>query len=488
VYSAERAWVEGLVFDSTRNVPLAGAEVRIAGTDVAGRTDAGGHFELSAPLEGSYRVVVESPWLDSIGFRDPGSVVALAAGAIRPLHIGVPHADSIAARLCAEAPEGPDTRTVVGRVRGGDGAPVPGARVSGSWQTLGWSADANISAHTIRVEVSAGDDGAYLLCGIPQAQPVTVAADSDPAGTGVVRVILPRTTGGAILFSRGAGLDAPYEERPTAAARTVRLDLAIAPGATAGASPPALGGVVLDRVAGRLLDSALVVVSGRDTLATRADGTFGGRVRWQPGPNPITVTRAGYQPLALDLWVDSADVEVAVRFALAPAAVQLAGVEVLGTAVDQGLAGVGFYRRRDIGLGAFVEYEDVVRRRPGAQTWVELLRGVPGVTMLPNPAGYGGAVPSLSGMRSMRGQVPGAGAACTVPRIYVDGRLAYDPDPMRDLGDVYDLVSGAADPGDVVAIEVYRRAAEVPAEYGGAQAACGTILLWTARGVTSRMP
>jgi hypothetical protein len=488
VYSAERAWVEGVVFDSTRNAPLTGAEVRIAGTDVADRTGAGGHFELSAPLEGSYRVVVESPWLDSIGFRDSGRVVALAAGAIRALHIGVPHADSIAARLCAEAPEGPDTRTVIGRVRGGDGAPVPGARVSGSWQTLGWSADANISVHSIRVEVSAGDDGSYVLCGIPQAQPVTVAAEGDSAGTGVARVILPTTVGGAVLLSRDALPDAPYETRPTAAARTVRLDLAVAPNAAAAPALPAFGGVVLDRIASRLLDSALVVVNGRDTMATRADGTFGRQVAWQPGPNPITVTRAGYQPLAVDLWVDSGNVEVAVRLTLAPAAVQLAGVEVSGTAVDQGLARVGFDRRRDIGLGTFLEYEDLVSRRHAVQTWVDLLRGVPGVTMLPNPAGYGGVVPSLTGMRSMRGQVSGAGAGCIVPRIYVDGRLAYDPDPTRDLGDVYDLVSGAAQPGDVVAIEVYRRASEVPAEYGGAQAGCGAILVWTAVGTTSRMP
>ena len=489
VYSAERAWVSGVVYDSTRSAPLTGAAVRIAGTDVAGRTDAGGHFELSAPLEGSYRVVVESPWLDSIGFRDAGSVVELVPGVIRPTYVGVPHADSIADRLCVEAPGGPDTRVVLGAVRGGAGVPVPGALVSASWQTLGWSAEARLSLHDVREVVPADDDGFYVLCGIPQAQPVTVAADGDTAGAGVARVVLPRTAGGAVLLSRQTDLDAPYEEHPTAAARTMRLDLAVAPGATTGPSPPALGGVVLDRVAGRLLDSVLVVVNGRDTITTRADGSFGRRVDWQLGPNPIAVTRAGYQSLAFDLWLDSATVEVAVRFALAPAAVQLAGVEVLGSSVEQGLAAVGFYRRRDIGLGAFLEYEDIVPRRRGARTWVDLLRGVPGVTMLPNPAGYGGAVPSLTGMRSMRAQVPGAGGpGCIVPRIFVDGRLAYDPDPARDLGDVYDLVSGTADPGDVVAIEVYRRSSEVPAEYAGAQAGCGTILLWTERGAASRTP
>jgi len=496
VYSAERAWVEGAVFDSTRNTPLPGAVVRIAGTDVTDRTDAGGHFELSAALEGAYRVTVEHPWLDSIGFHDPGNQVELATGVIRPVSIGVPHADSIAARLCVDAPDGPDTRIVIGVVRGGDGAPVRRAIVNASWQILGWSDDAKLRVHVIRQEVAAGDDGFYVLCGVPQAQPVTVAAQSDSAGAGAERVILPRTAGGAVLLSRDAGPDAAYVERPTAAARTVRLDLAVEPGAAAGPAAPALGGVVVDRVAGRLLDSVSVVVNGRDTLRTRDDGTFGGRVSWQPGSNPVAVTRAGYQPLALDLWLDSADTEVGVRFAMAPAAVQLAGVEIVASTVDRGLAAVGFYRRRDAGLGAFLEYEEIVSRQRGAQTWVDLLRGVPGVNIIANPVGFG-FVPSLTGMRSARGQVSvqssdgqvtGAGAGCSVPRIYVDARLAYDPDPARDLQDVYHLVSGVAQPRDVAAVEVYRRPSEVPAEFGGAQAGCGTILVWTVRGVAAQAP
>jgi hypothetical protein len=33
-------------------------------------------------------------------------------------------------------------------------------------------------------------------------------------------------------------------------------------------------------------------------------------------------------------------------------------------------------------------------------------------------------------------------------------------------------------PNNVEAIEVYRSPAEVPPQYGGAEAACGVILLW----------
>jgi hypothetical protein len=32
------------------------------------------------------------------------------------------------------------------------------------------------------------------------------------------------------------------------------------------------------------------------------------------------------------------------------------------------------------------------------------------------------------------------------------------------------------------AVEVYRSAAEVPVEYGGSNAGCGVILLWSRRG------
>lgn len=65
---------------------------------------------------------------------------------------------------------------------------------------------------------------------------------------------------------------------------------------------------------------------------------------------------------------------------------------------------------------------------------------------------------------------------CFVPRIFVDGMLITvserDRDVTRDLDQ-------AVRPQDVLAIEVYRRPVEVPAQYGGAESGCGVILIWT---------
>jgi hypothetical protein len=55
--------------------------------------------------------------------------------------------------------------------------------------------------------------------------------------------------------------------------------------------------------------------------------------------------------------------------------------------------------------------------------------------------------------------------------MYVDGVAFGRAD------DVLDQVG----PTDIEGIEIYRRATEVPPEFGGLQARCGVILVWTRR-------
>ena len=49
--------------------------------------------------------------------------------------------------------------------------------------------------------------------------------------------------------------------------------------------------------------------------------------------------------------------------------------------------------------------------------------------------------------------------------------------PICDFAQPPDL--SKFNPLDLEAVEVYRSAAELPIEYGGTNAACGVLLLWT---------
>ncbi|HEV2129941.1 MAG TPA: Plug domain-containing protein [Longimicrobiaceae bacterium] len=117
----------------------------------------------------------------------------------------------------------------------------------------------------------------------------------------------------------------------------------------------------------------------------------------------------------------------------------------------------GFHQRSTARvLGAFVTRADIEKQR--AHTTTALLRRIPGVQLVPRPLGGGHTV-------MLRG-------TCA-PMVYIDGIKV-----RLFSGTIDDLVTPQALEG----IEVYRSAAEVPAEYSGLNAGCGVILLWTRRG------
>jgi hypothetical protein len=67
------------------------------------------------------------------------------------------------------------------------------------------------------------------------------------------------------------------------------------------------------------------------------------------------------------------------------------------------------------------------------------------------------------------------------PMVYLDRHLVSTGGLVESGGEptvIDDLVSAA----DVMAVEVFRSPAEVPAEFNGPNAGCGVIVLWTRRG------
>lgn len=117
----------------------------------------------------------------------------------------------------------------------------------------------------------------------------------------------------------------------------------------------------------------------------------------------------------------------------------------------------GFAERQRLGLGRFFDSTEL--RRMESLSASDLLGRHAGVIVQRSPTGHIAISPRRNCAMEIRldGSVIGGGGFSTPPDLRLFG------------------VSG------LVAVEVYRSPAEVPMEYGGRNAACGVVLLWTRR-------
>lgn len=174
-------------------------------------------------------------------------------------------------------------------------------------------------------------------------------------------------------------------------------------------------------------------------------------------------------------WAEAADtvrvpegriLSVTVRMVRDP--LRLEPLIVVAEAREPELERVGFYGRSE-GLGRFMTLETIEKRRPPRTS--DLLGQVSGVFLVPGPDGM--RVITRSGLPNAR--LTGDGICW--PRILLDGMVV-------ELGGQLPLpmpIDQLVNPSDIVGVEVYRSPAEVPPQFGGAQSACGVIVIWTRR-------
>ncbi|HET6762032.1 MAG TPA: carboxypeptidase regulatory-like domain-containing protein, partial [Longimicrobiaceae bacterium] len=97
------ALMAGVVFDSTRAAPLAGARVTLAGTTVAAETDSLGRFVLRDLPEGTYTLSYTSARADSLGYTATGVPVTLTRGATTTQNLVLPAQALAVAQAAAQA-------------------------------------------------------------------------------------------------------------------------------------------------------------------------------------------------------------------------------------------------------------------------------------------------------------------------------------------------------------------------------------------------
>ncbi len=177
VVRAPRAALAGLVYDSTRAVPLAGAEVFLSGTQYRTAADSAGRFRLDDLPQGVFAASFLHPRLDSLGLFVPPREVALLPGDLVELRLAVPSTASLLAAAC-EAPEpGARTGAVVGTVRdAATGRPLAGARVTLRWsrfdirgRNLPAVSHIPVVVHEDweGVELETDERGGFRACGLP---------------------------------------------------------------------------------------------------------------------------------------------------------------------------------------------------------------------------------------------------------------------------------------------------------------------------------
>jgi hypothetical protein len=220
-------------------------------------------------------------------------------------------------------------------------------------------------------------------------------------------------------------------------------------------------GQLLDGVTGRPISAGLLVLLDSAGVSVRqAIAGDSGRfvIESRAGTYRLRAEALGYQTALSDtITVEPRRVRY-IEFRLRVDVVELAPLKVVSAPRVFWLNQAGFYRRMQAGTGTFFTRDDFDLHRPRYAS--EILRLTAGVRLRPRWPGN-----AITFTRSEATRLTGGGCS---PAIWIDGARSSDNGTIDHVH-----------PDDVEAIEVYRGPSQVPAQYGGADSACGVILVWT---------
>jgi hypothetical protein len=224
--------------------------------------------------------------------------------------------------------------------------------------------------------------------------------------------------------------------------------------------PARLDVVVADSM-DRPVPGTRVVVSGSPAPGI-ADGTGNATVQpIAPGSRLVSIRSPGFREerALLDFTPGAA---IAIRVVLTPEPLALDTVVATAERFVLRLHHNGFYKRRQQGLGRFLDRQDVARAERMGGSLCPLFYRIPGFSVSSGSVGVRCVVQSRRGPDTL-------GSGVCQPAVYIDGM----PADMNQLA--------MLPPEHVEAIEAYAGAAEAPAEYGGASSSCGVIVIWLRR-------
>jgi hypothetical protein len=429
--------IMGAALDSLHEEMLAHAGVSVMG--LSGRhavtTDAGA-FRIDSIPPGKYVLEVTHPVLDSLGIRLISDSIAVTEGQVQTVELAIPGTRTLITSICPAAKLRFGPGVILGRVLDADtDKPATGAEVSVAWSETEVNTVIGLrtTPHVRKATVAA--DGTYRICGVPA------------------------NFSGSLQAIRGTAKTAEVPIEVADRALSMRMlmlpPVTVAAGDTGAAGPARKVGraVITGKVTnagGVPVPGARVSVEGSESsTSTGPDGKFTltGVV---PGTQSVLVRRVGYSPVEKPIDVTSLRTnEMTVRLgAYTPV---LSSVDVKAKADP--LESTGFARRRKMGMGRYLDLDDIKKISPTYTS--DILRRIPGI------------------------YVTGSGSSANVVTTRGNGCVAYLIDNNTVSADAGQSIDEIVGEQDVAAVEFYNPV-DVPMDLSsGSNNGCALLVIWT---------
>ena len=250
------------------------------------------------------------------------------------------------------------------------------------------------------------------------------------------------------------------------------------------ASAQTLRGRVVDDDSQRPIEGAALRLIGADetmgaSALSPANGTFTLRAP-AAGTYRLTAERIGFATLTLGPFdlPEGAPLDITVAMQMEAIVLDSIAVEVDPTL--RFLRNMGFYDRRKLGIGQFIDRQQIEESRAHDLSDV-LERGITGMRMVRK---FGFAdLEMRPGVIATLGNAQGQGINCA-PLVYLNGMLvARNTSPSNNPAEWgvgrFNLESLAA--SDLEAVEVFAGQAQAPVQFARDGGRCGVVLIWTRR-------
>ena len=234
------------------------------------------------------------------------------------------------------------------------------------------------------------------------------------------------------------------------------------------ASQAVITGTVRDDSTSQVLVGAEIVIERTELRAVTGAGGRYAIPNVPRGEYSVLIRLVGYRPVRVPVRVEKPDT-IWVSLSLPPVVHTLEPVTVEGESGTPKEAHLRmFEEHRGLGFGKF--FDSTYLRRFDSHRVKDIIQRVPGVRFLtatglpcPNLLAVQCYVVTTRNLREFGGRM------CDMA-IYVDGW----PSKRTDVWNDWYI-------RELDGIEVYRTAAEIPAQYNSANSACGVIAVWTRR-------